>query len=492
MILQGLFNILDLYFSNIELFYSNIDNYFQTQIINSFGNSTIEKKDQNVILEKLCSFLINHLIELGFKQTEIDNKFSDPILELKRVDKENISVVIDLYENKIAPLVYEIFLEKIINYLFDVELAPLMLKFKDLGFLPIEFIIELRNLKTLFERFPEKIENLKKYIHIQENIINKLRKNKQKIEYLEDLEEPYYKLQLIYLIYRIIDFFHLQKTFDFSHIKTYLEENKDEWLIDVPLVSLTNPDVYFCGIYLAKSLKAKLDKRKITEFLLLLYDEAINRYESPIIEATDGAYYFFKSTELMEFWLSHEQINNIMKIYPKFFETSYLQNLETSELVVILKLYKQLGISGIEDEIKALMDEIETRITPEGVKQNREGFITSEATYYVLFINYMRNTLERLKDYDFLNNVIQRIYRNLELLDFSVDTNYDLISELFYSCESLKLFNCIETKEMIIHLAKYLFPEPVVNKILVSEEIARIKTRFRHLKVNRISGETIQ
>ncbi|MFX0008168.1 MAG: hypothetical protein ACFFAV_15775, partial [Candidatus Hermodarchaeota archaeon] len=80
---------------------------------------------------------------------------------------------------------------------------------------------------------------------------------------------------------------------------------------------------------------------------------------------------------------------------------------------------------------------------------------------------------------------------NLELLDISVDTNYDLISELFYSIESLKLFNCIETKEMIIHLAKYLFPDEVVRKILTSEEITRSSARFRHLKVNRITGETI-
>ena len=103
----------------------------------------------------------------------------------------------------------------------------------------------------------------------------------------------------------------------------------------------------------------------------------------------------------------------------------------------------------------------------------------------------MNNTLEKLKEYDILDNIVSRIYRNLELLDFSIDTNFDLISELFYSLESLKLFNCIETKEMIIHLAKYLFPQELVERILNSKELIRNKAKFRHLKVNRVTGETI-
>ncbi|MFX1305054.1 MAG: hypothetical protein ACFE9X_16990 [Promethearchaeota archaeon] len=491
MIFQGLFNILEMYLNNIDFFYNNIDIHFQTKIINSFGNSIIEKKNVKNVYKKLCLFHVNYFIDLGFKQTEIEDKFSDPFLEIKKEEKEDISSVIDLYKKKIAPIVYEIFLEKIIAYLVEVGTAPLMLKFKDEGFLSIELIMELRNLKTLIERVPEKMEKLRKYIHIQEKVISKLIKSKQEIESLEDLEEPQYKLQLIYLIYRIIDFFHLQKKFDFSHIKLYLEENIDEWLIDVPLVSLKNPDLYFCGIYLAKSLNVKLDKKKITDFLLNLFDEAIERYESPLLEATDGAYYFFKSTILMKLWLKHEQINNLIKTDPKFLESNYLQSLETSQLVVILKIYRQLGVSDLDSEIKAILEELETRIVPEGIRQYRDGFITSEAIYYVLFINYMQNTLEKLKDYNILNSVVKRIYRNLELLEFSVDTNYDLISELFYSIESLKLFNCIETKEMIIHLAKYLFPDEIVRKILTSEEIGRVSARFRHFKVNRITGETI-
>ena len=105
----------------------------------------------------------------------------------------------------------------------------------------------------------------------------------------------------------------------------------------------------------------------------------------------------------------------------------------------------------------------------------------------------MSNTLEKLKDYDLLTTIVSRIYRNLELLDFSIDTNYDLLSELFYSCESLKLFNCVETKEMIIHLTKYLFPQEIVDTIMNSKELIREKTqaKYRHLKVDKVTGDTL-
>ncbi len=491
MIFQGLFNILDLYLNDIDLFYNNIDKYFFNKIDNSFSDYKIVEGNLNQVLEDLTSFLIKEFIELGFEQIEIENDFLDPFLELKDDDKENINSIIELYKKKIAPILYETFLEKIVDYLVDIKVTPLMLKAKSEGFLSIEFIMELRNLKNLFEQSPEKLENLRKYIQIREKIITKLRENKKKIESLEDLENPQDKLQLFYLIYRIIDFFHLQKRFDFSHIKEYLKNNVDEWLIDVPLITLKNPDIYFCGIYLAKQLNVDLDKEKVNQFLLNLYEEAVDEYEVPLIEATDGAYYYLKSTDLMELWLNEDQINNIIFIDPKYFQSNYLKAFETSQLIVILKLYKYLEAKLLDHDIKAITNEIELRVTSEGIKQFRDGFVSSEATYYVLFCNYMRNTLEKLKDYALLDNIVSRIYRNLELIDFSVDTNYDLVSEIFYSVESLKLFNCIETNQMIIHLAKFLFPQEIVKKISSSEDIISTTTRFRHLKVNKITGETI-
>jgi hypothetical protein len=488
MIFQGLFNILDLYFKEIDLYYNNIDQHIREKIITYFNDDVVNIDNINQKLEELTTFFIKIFEEIGFGSQHIENEF--PFLELQDEDKE-IKSILELYEKKVAPIIYEIFLEAIVDYLVDIELAPLMLKLKSEGFLSIEFVVELRNLKNLIESSPEKGENLKKYIQIREKIIDKFKRNKQKIESLEDLPEPQFKLQILYLIYRIIHFFHLQKMFDFSHIKSYLEENVDEWLIDVPLVSLKNPDIYFCGIYLAKHLNVNLDREKIVDFILNLYEEATDRYESPLIEATDGAYYFVKSTEMMKLWLDFEKVNKILKSDAKFFESNYLKNLETSQLVVILKLYRHLGASKLENEIRAIKEEIELRITPEGIKQFRDGFVSSEATYYVIFSHFMSNTLEKLKDYNLLENIVKRIYRNLELLDFSIDTNYDLISELFYSIESLKLFNCIETKEMIIHLAKYLFPQEIIEKISSTKELVREKAKFRHFKVDRITGETI-
>jgi len=491
MIFQGLFNILDLYFKEIDLFYNNIDQFFHDNINKTLGNSPINSNNIDRKLKDLVLYIILVFEELGFEKSEIENEFLDPYLVIQEKDRLEITSLIELFKKKVAPIIYEIFLRIIVDYLVDIQVVPLMLKLKSEGLINIEFIMELRNLKNLIERSPEKKENLRKYVQIQEKIIDKFQTNKQKIESLEDLKEPQFKLQLLYLIYRIVNFFHLQKMFDFSHIKLYLEENVDEWLIDVPLVTLKNPDIYFCGIYLAKHLNIHLEEKKIVDFLLNLYEEATDRYESPLIEATDGAYYFIKSTELMKLWLDFEHVNNLIKSDPKFFESNYLKNLETSQLVVILKIHHQLGVRKLEREIRAILEEIELRITPEGIKQFREGFVSSEATYYVLFSHYMSNTLEKLKDYDLLKNIVSRIYRNLEFLDFSIDTNYDLVSELFYSIESLKLFNCIETKEMIIHLAKYLFPQEVYEKISSSKEITREKARFRHLKVNRVTGETI-
>ncbi|MFX1478019.1 MAG: hypothetical protein ACFFCI_07790 [Promethearchaeota archaeon] len=491
MIFQGLYNILDLYLSGIDLIYNNIDRAFQGKIINFFENEPIERSTLNAKLKELTSNLTKEFVELGYKQSTIESKFLDPYLEIRDDEFSRVNTPIKLYEQKIAPVIYEFFLEKIVDYLVDIEVVPLMLTLKKKGFLPIEFIIELRNLKTLIEQYPEKREIFKKYIQIQERIINKLKENKEKIERLEDIKEPEYKLQLMYLIFRIIDFFNLQYMFDFSHIKSYLEENIDEWLIDVPLVTLKNPDIYFCGIYLAKHLGVRLDEKKIKEFLINLHSEAIDRYACPIIEATDGAYYFIKSTELMKLFLDLEQITCLIKPIPEFFDPSYLKDLETSQLVVILKMYRYLGVYKLEHEVSVLSEEIERRVTSEGIKQFRDGFISSEATYYVLFNHFMNNTLDKLIEYDILRNVISRIYRNLELLDFSIDTNYDLVSELFYSLESLKLFNCIENKEMIIYLAKYLFPPDVVEKISRSNELIRNIVKFKHLKVNKETGETI-
>ncbi|MHA1293797.1 MAG: hypothetical protein ACTSQJ_14165, partial [Promethearchaeota archaeon] len=445
------------------------------------------------VLENMINYIVKEFLNLGFDKAYIENKFYDQLLVIKKKDLEVINDGLTLYKIKIAPLIYEIFLEEVVDYLVESNSINIMVNLKSKGFLPIEFIVELRDLKTLLEQNPDKKANLKKYIQIREKVIEKFVDNKKEIESLEDLKNPRDKLQLMYLIYRIIDFFHLQKLFNFSKIKEYLKNNIDEWLDTIPLITLKNPDLYFCGIYLSKHLGVEIDKKKVETFLKNLKDETLDEFEAPVIEATDRIYYYFKATMLTKLKLPKEQIKRFIKFNAKFYEPQYLRTLETSQLVVILKIFNVLGISQMIDlqKIKRIVEEIDQRITPEGIKQYRDGFISSEATYYVLFCNYMKNSLKKLQDYDLLSNIVSRIYRNLEILYFSSDMNHDLVSEIFYSCESLKLLNCIETKEMIVHLAKYLFPQEIVKKIIKSEHITRSTTRFRHLKVNRITGETI-
>ncbi|MBD3195647.1 MAG: hypothetical protein GF317_11355 [Candidatus Lokiarchaeota archaeon] len=489
MIFQGLFNILDLYFDETEQFYDNIDQYFRKNI-NNIGFS---KKEIDSILKDLIFFTTNQFIELGFTREEIENKFSDPFLEITDNDKQRIESIREIYKSKVAPIVYELFLEKVVDYLADNHVAPLVLKLKSQGLMPFEMIMKLKELKNLLEKNPEKLENLRRYIHIREKIIGKFSSNKCQIEELEDIKDPQDKLQLVYMIYRIIDFFHLTRIFDFSHIKLYLKNNLDEWLTSVPLVTLKNPDLYFCGLYLATHLNVEINEEKVKEFLLELYGENIDEFEAPIIEATDQIYYLFKSLKLIDLHISDEKLRNLINADASYFEKQYLKNLETSQLVVILKIYNLFDNVGRLDKSKTIeiLEEIEQRITPEGILQYRDGIISAEATYYVLFCFYMRGNLERLKEFDILDTIISRIYRNLEIIDFCRNTNYDLVSEIFYSCESLKLLNCIETKEMIYHLAKYLFPEEIVENGLLQKEINREKARFRHLKVNRTTGETV-
>ena len=490
MIFQGIFNILSLYLTEIDIFYNVIDNYFNEKINTIFKNNLKLDGDIHKKSEDLLNILKRELVELGFEKKELEIKFMDPFIELSNKDIQMVETYLDLYELKVAPIIYEIFLEKIVEYLVDIKTIPLLLNLKAKGFFELDFIIELRNFKMLLDKFPTKKENLKKYIHVRDKFINKLSKNKENIEGLEDLTEPKDKLQLLYLIFRSMSFFYLEKQYDFSHIKQYLENNMKEWLTTIPLVTLKNPDLYFCGLFLAKYLGISLDIDKVKKFLLELYEEGIDEFESPLVEATDGLYYFLKSTNLMDLWLSQSQVARLLETEKKFFDPHYLQKLETSQLVVILKLYHLLNIKNVEQNAKAILEEIDNRITSDGITQYRDGFISAEATYYVLFNNFIMNTLDKLKDFDLLTSIMSRIYRNLELLDFSADMNFDLISELFYSFESLKLFNCIETKEMIIHLAKYLFPQEVVERTKNSQEVVNTRARFRHLKVNKMTGET--
>jgi hypothetical protein len=492
MIFQGLLNISSIYLDNEDFLFNQLDHYFHEKI-NVFRSSHgCTDDDLKNNFAELKDFIKLELVSLGFDKQSLEYLFLDPFVNLTKGDLDKKCNIHQIYDLKVAPILYELFLEKIVEYLVDIgNVNLIMLNLKASNFLSLEFIVELKNLKDLINKNPEKKENLKKYIQIHKKVENKLVENKNKIEMLEDLPDPKEKLQLLYLTYRIISVFHLEKKFDFSHIIQYISDNMDEWLITIPLVTLKNPDLYYCGLYLADAMDVKLDEEKVKKFLLELYEEGIDEFEAPLLQATDGVYYLLKATNFMRLWLSDSQLNRLIETDPEYFESSYLKNLETSQLVVILKIYNLIRARNVEDNIYAILDELEQRVSPEGIKQSRDGFVSSEATYYVLFCNYMRSTLDNLRDYNLLESTILIIYRNLELLELSEDTNFDLISELLYAFEILKLFNCIETRQMIIKMAEYLFPPEVAEKISVRPELLKTQARFRHLKVNRLTGETI-
>ena len=104
----------------------------------------------------------------------------------------------------------------------------------------------------------------------------------------------------------------------------------------------------------------------------------------------------------------------------------------------------------------------------------------------------MRNKLEGLQMQKILDNIISRIYRNLQLIDFSKDINYDLLTELFYACESLQLLNCIENKSMVELLAQHLFPMGILEQFKASgQENGFNNSKLFQLKISKDTGEVI-
>ncbi len=491
MIYQGLFKILHFYFEEIDLFYTSVDNYFNTRLKEQFNiNSVIEGKIEEKI-EQIIQFFKKELLKLSFSQLELENKFSNPFVKFTKEDKKNTLDIRDFYKIKIAPEVYELYFEKICDYLVDLDVQLIISNLIENDELPTEFLLEIANLKNLYDEEREKERNLRKYIQVKDKILNKFYENKENIESLEDLKETREKIQLLYFIYRIIEFFNVKNLFDFSHIETYLRTHLNECLISLPLASLKNPELYYCAIYLSKKLEININYALCEEFLEQMYKQITNAFDWPIYENTAELYFLLKSFYLMDKELTIEQIDKLIKVSPKSFELQFLKDLETSHLVVILKIYRMLNANKVlyEEQFQSIEREVAERISLDGIKQTREGLISSEATYYVLFFYYISNKLSELRDHTLLDNIISRIYRNLEILSFSKYTNYDLFSEILYSCKSLKLLNIVEDKEISLHLAKYLLPEEAFNRIDDMNEIRFGETKFRHLKINKITGE---
>lgn len=492
MILQGLFKILDSYSNEIDLFYNSIESYFKEKINGHFDQILANEEKQSQIVKELSLIVKDIFLQLGFENEYFENDLTHLFCSMeKRIGSNNI-IRKDLYKETII-IIHEIFLKRIYDYLIHPNGSSFVLNLKKKGVLPLGFIIELKNFKNIIQKTPLKKENLVKYLKIRKKIIRKLLNNKHKIENIQEATGSTDKLQLIYMIYRLIEFFNLEDVFNFESIKRYIKKNKNEWLDTIPLISLKNPPLYYCGLYLAKKLEVDIDFNDIKYFLLEIYDEKIDEFEAPLVESTIPVYYFFKSAWLCDLELSIAQTNELLKGNQKHFEKHKLQTKATSHLSVILKVYKQLGVYEKIDplKIKNIVNEINKRITSAGVRQYRDGFISSEATYYMVFYEYMMNRLNDLKDYDLLSTVVNRIYRNLEILTISKDTNFDLISELFYSCETLKLMNCIEDNCTMEHLVTHLFPEKICERVLLNHKLNENEMKIRNLRVNKITGELI-
>ncbi|MBD3339207.1 MAG: hypothetical protein GF353_08855 [Candidatus Lokiarchaeota archaeon] len=486
MIFQGIFTIFDLYFEDLDLFYLSVDDFFKEKISELRSKNSKEP----ILKNKIHLSVIAQLSKIGFDEGEIEHMFVNSSIN-KRSSK--ITELENYYDKNLSPLIHEIYLEKMVDYLADMDVRSVILNSKSKNILPLEFIVEIKNLKEKYEKNRGKLANLKKYINIKKKITEKFCENKKNIESLEDLQATREKLQLLYFIFRIIDFFHLRNRFDFSHIEIYLKNHMDDWLRKIPLVSLKNPELYFCGLFLASNLNIKLDFARIQKFLGKVYKELKDEFESPIIQATSQLYYYIKSINLLEMDLSRDKIEEMISLKDQFFQAHRLKDLETSTLVVIQKILKIIGISTKveEDKLKAIHDEIKKRISKKRVTLFREGIISSEATYYIIFYHYMRDELDELEEYVLLENIVTRVHRNLDILYFSKETNYDLFSEIFYSCESLKLFNNINSKLMIIKLARFLFPTDIEEEIKQTELKIEKGEHFRHFHIDKTTGETI-
>lgn len=491
MIFQGIFKIFEIYSNEINLFHNNLKVYFRKKILTySFFSESPKKESLNETLQKVIKVVIEGLKEIGFDNEKLECDlllyFSDVVSYINF----EMNSIEEIYEKVIFQSIYEYFLEKIYRYLVDLETGDFLLKLKLKGLMPVVVLMELMHLKKSFNENQEKLGNLCKYLQIKDFFIKKFCENKQEIEKLELLTNAQNKLQLMYFLYRMICFFNISHIFDFSPIIQYLEKNEDEYLESIPLVTLKNPDLHYCGIFLAKHLKANLKKEEVINFLNSLYNEIIEDFESPIIEATRKVYFLLKSLDLMQLKLEEYQAKELLSINPKYFNFDYLKQLETSRLIIILKISTILQPIQIDSRISDwIIEEIEQRIMSIGIKDMTKDTFSSETMYYIIFYCYVRGLLDKLCEYNFLPMLIAKIYRNLEVINFSKDMNYDLLTELLYSLECLKLINCMDSIHITRILAKYFFPQEIVEKFLNSKKIESLALINRHFKINKITGE---
>ena len=98
MILQGLYNILELYSDQKDSFYANIDKYFIHLLNHDFDNFSGTFEDLVKITETIINKFKIELINLGFNKAEIENKFMSSYLNFTQEDREEIHTIDKLYK----------------------------------------------------------------------------------------------------------------------------------------------------------------------------------------------------------------------------------------------------------------------------------------------------------------------------------------------------------------------------------------------------------
>ena len=110
MIFQGLLNISSLYLDNEDILFNRLDQFFHDKI-NEFTNTNNGETD-NIISQftKLLDFIKSELVALGFERENLEYIFLDPFVNINLDDLTKNCTIHQIYDLKVAPILYEIFL----------------------------------------------------------------------------------------------------------------------------------------------------------------------------------------------------------------------------------------------------------------------------------------------------------------------------------------------------------------------------------------------
>ncbi|MFX1339658.1 MAG: hypothetical protein ACFFDK_13680 [Promethearchaeota archaeon] len=479
MIFHRILQIVDHNINQLDTLSFTIKKYFYSKLLDNYGmvNKAEQVRDKEILV-----YLRKELLEIGFDIQDIIYFFSGFYKHIQNRFFNTFADIMDFFEYSLYPLVEELFLYEFLKYLADIKHTTFFLNLKKKELLPIEILINIIDFKESFNAEPIKVENLKKYIGIKDKIIESLSNSKQAVFELQQRGNLPLSLQLLYYIYRIISLFNLEKNFDFNPLKGYLVGCCEDYLNTIPLVTLKNPDIYYCGIYLANQLNIELDNSILNSYFSDVFEELIDDFEAPFIQCTRRLYYLLKSMNLLRESLTPLQINRLLNDDSGFYNHTHLKTLETSRLIVILKIFQMLDVMKSMDQgkIRLIQDEIEGRIK---AVENKEETLSSEFIYYTIFYYYTIDKLDALINFNLVKEIVRKIHRNIAIFVLNKDTCNDILSELLYSLESLKLLNSINSKESYSHLIKFLFP-----KVIKSKDMNNIP-KIRIPRISKISGD---